>query len=217
MYISSDLFLFSLFVFLLYFCCFMVFTAESPVHSVLYLVLLFFNGAAVLFLTGVEFLSFVYIVVYVGAIAVLFLFVVMMLDVRSSENNPFWYVSAGFGLFLGFYFIFEFFFLFSLLNYQPVVVGGGWFVDVNSVWFKDWSLFLTSFSNIESLGFLVYITYVHLFLFGSIVLLLAMVGVIVLTRNSLKGIKRQEISYQVNRDFNRTLVLKSTMIFFFVF
>jgi NADH-quinone oxidoreductase subunit J len=165
----------------------MVIAAKNPVHSVLYLILAFVNAAGLFVLLGAEFLAMILIVVYVGAVAVLFLFVVMMLDVDFAE------LRQGF------------------LNYMPIgiVIGGVLFFELLSVVFF-WVInpnvpsaitapIPTGITNTEALGRVLYTQYVYYFQAAGVVLLVAMVGAIVLTLRHKPHVKRQNIANQVAR------------------
>ena len=165
----------------------MVISARNPVHSVLYLILAFVNAAGLFVMLGAEFLAMILIVVYVGAVAVLFLFVVMMLDVDFAE------LRQGF------------------LNYIPIggLVGGILFFEIFSValtWVINPSVpaALSSpipgnITNTEALGRVLYTQYVYYFQGAGVVLLVAMIGAIVLTLRHRPNVKRQNIAEQVAR------------------
>jgi len=167
----------------------MVIAARNPVHSVLFLILAFVNAAGLFVLLGAEFLAMILIVVYVGAVAVLFLFVVMMLDVDFAELRQ------------------------GVLNYLPIglVVGAILFFELLSVVFfwvigPSVSNFITapipaasSVSNTQALGLVLYTRYVYFFQAAGIILLVAMVGAIVLTLQHKPNVRRQNIAEQVAR------------------
>ena len=177
----------------------MVISARNPVHSVLFLILAFFNAAGLLILMEMEFLSLIFIVVYVGAIAVLFLFVVMMLNVKISEveDEVLQYLPVG-GT-IGLIFLFLIFFIIE-----------GDFVSFNG---QANSIYLYCFqqvdvvSNIETLGQLLYTEYLVYFLLAGVILLVAMVGAIVLTMSTRTSLRRQLIFQQVSRDFDNSTLL----------
>ncbi len=166
----------------------MVISARNPVHSVLFLILAFFNSAGLFVLLGAEFLAMVLVVVYVGAVAVLFLFVVMMLDVNLVR------MQEGF------------------LQYLPVgaMVGLVLLVELGLV-FTTWVVTpetgnlaaptpaLAEATNTVALGRLIYTKYFFLFQAAGLILLIAMVGAIVLTFRRRVGVRRQSISSQVHR------------------
>ncbi len=168
---------------------FMVIASRNPVHSVLFLILAFVNAAGLFVLLGAEFLAMILIVVYVGAVAVLFLFVVMMLDVDFAE------LRQGF------------------MNYLPVggVVGGIVLAELIFV-ALNWVIGagvpkaitspipnMTEVTNTEALGKVLYTTYIYFFQAAGLVLLVAMVGAIVLTLRHRVPVKRQDMAAQVRR------------------
>ena len=165
----------------------MVISARNPVHSVLFLILAFFNAAALFVLLGAEFLAMILVVVYVGAVAVLFLFVVMMLDIDFAE------LRAGFVRYamIGF--------AFAVLLAAEVVIAllgwsaGGLQLDQRIAPTPD------KMSNIEAIGHLLYSHYLFVFEGAGLVLLVAMIGAIVLTHRARGGVKGQKISRQVSR------------------
>jgi NADH-quinone oxidoreductase subunit J len=174
----------------------MVISARNPVHSVLFLILTFINAAGLLFLLEIEFLSFIFIVVYVGAIAVLFLFVVMMLDIKIVENNQnfskIFYVS-GLVLF-GTTFINE-----SFTNENDYLHSLNVYVN----WFKKLDLI----TNIEALGQILYTYYFVYVIIVGILLLIAMLGAIVLTLVINKNSRLQAIHNQVSRSSKNAVFL----------
>ncbi|MBP6011936.1 MAG: NADH-quinone oxidoreductase subunit J [Alphaproteobacteria bacterium] len=165
----------------------MVVSARNPVHSVLFLILAFFNAAALFVLLGAEFLAMVLVVVYVGAVAVLFLFVVMMLDIDFTELRQGFLNYLPIGVSVG-----------LLLLAELVIVGGAWVVspaaDVVAAHPTP-----TDVTNTEALGRILYTNYVHVFQGAGMVLLVAMIGAIVLTLRHREGVKRQSASAQVGR------------------
>ena len=161
----------------------LVITMKNPVHSVLFLILCFFNAAGLFVLTGAEFLAMILVVVYVGAVAVLFLFVVMMLDVDFTELRS------------------------GMLNYLPVggVIGlillaelvllfGTWVAPAGDV-----AASVDAVQNTRALGLVLYTKYVFFFQTAGLILLVAMIGAIVLTLRHRTGIKRQNVNTQVAR------------------
>ena len=166
---------------------FMVIAAKNPVHSVLYLILAFVNAAGLFVLLGAEFLAMILIVVYVGAVAVLFLFVVMMLDVDFAELRQGILQYLPIGLIVGFIFVAEL-----------VMVGAAW-VIAPSMPQSISAPIPTTITNTEALGRVLYTEYVYYFQAAGLVLLIAMVGAIVLTLRHKPYVKRQNISDQVAR------------------
>jgi len=166
---------------------FMVISARNPVHSVLFLILTFFNAAGLFVLLGAEFLAMILVIVYVGAVAVLFLFVVMMLDVDFVELKQGFlqYVPLG-GL------------VALILAGELVVVLGGFIVDPNFASGVGVAPIpaVAEISNTEAIGQLLYTRYIYFFQAAGIILLVAMIGAIVLTLHHKEGVKRQNISAQ---------------------
>ena len=176
----------------------MVVTARNPVHSVLFLVLTFFNAAGLFVLTGAEFLAMILVIVYVGAVAVLFLFVVMMLDINFVELREGFqrYLPIG-GL------------IAAILLGEIVFVGGIWAVapGVESA-LAEKVPEDSGLTNTEMLGRLLYTKYVYLFQLAGMVLFVAMVGAIVLTLRQRPGVRKQKIAEQVHRRREETVELK---------
>lgn len=162
----------------------MVVTSRNPVHSVLFLILAFVNAAGLFMLLGAEFLAMILIVVYVGAVAVLFLFVIMMLDVDFAELRQGFIEYLPFGLLIGAVFLAEL-----------LLVAGGWIMN------PAISKAITSpipggISNTEALGLVLYTRYLPYFQLSGLVLLVAMIGAIVLTLRHKPSVKRQDINVQ---------------------
>jgi NADH-quinone oxidoreductase subunit J len=174
----------------------MVISARNPVHSVLFLILTFINAAGLLFLLEIEFLSFIFIVVYVGAIAVLFLFVVMMLDIKIAESNQnfskFFYVSVLvlFGT--------------TFIN-EPFTTENDYLHSLNIYvnWFKKLDLI----TNIEALGQILYTYYFAYIIIVGILLLIAMLGAVVLTLVINKNSRSQATHNQISRSSKNAVFL----------
>jgi len=181
---------FYLFAFMAVAAAFMVIAARNPVHSVLYLILTFFNAAALFLLTGAEFLAMILLVVYVGAVAVLFLFVVMMLDVDFAELKQGALQYAPIGAVVGL----------ILLAELVIVVGGYTFSPDLGKAIAEPTPDLATRHNTAALGDILYTDYLFFFQIAGMVLLVAMIGAIVLTLRHKPGIKRQSIAAQVARD-----------------
>jgi NADH-quinone oxidoreductase subunit J len=165
----------------------LVITAKNPVHAVLFLILTFFNAAGLFVLLGAEFLAMLLVIVYVGAVAVLFLFVVMMLDVDFAELRAGFIKNAPVGLIVGGIVMAELVALFGVYGFELGVGKQLAAVAPEGV------------SNTKALGLLIYTRYAYFFQGAGLVLLVAMVGAIVLTLRHKEGVKRQSISAQVNR------------------
>lgn len=192
--------LFSFLSFLLVFSAILVISAQNPVHSVFFLVLVFFTSAFLLFLLEVEFISLLFVLVYVGAIAVLFLFVVMMLDIKITkyEKDLFFYIPIG--GFLGVIFFLEVF-LSLQENLVPFLPSSG------RETYTDWLTMVDSLTNLDVLGQILYTYYFFYFLIAGIILLLAMVGAIVLTLNFTQKAKHQFVFRQILREKKNSMYL----------
>ncbi len=165
----------------------MVVSARNPVHSVLFLILAFFNAAGLFVLIGAEFVAMILIVVYVGAVLVLFLFVVMMLDVDFAELRQGFLQYLPVGVLVGVVFLAE-----LLLVVGAWVIGPGMPQAISSP-------IPATITNTEALGRVLYTQYVYYFQAAGLVLLVAMIGAIVLTLRHRPSVKRQNISDQVAR------------------
>lgn len=166
-----------------------VIMARNPVHSVLWLILAFFNAAGLMVLVGAEFIAALLVIVYVGAVAVLFLFVVMMLDIDFAELRAGFVKNFPLGLAV------------ALVLIAELVLGiGAYRAGELQLGMPDGSAApLLGESNIENIGALLYSEYLFLFESAGIILLVAMVGAIVLTHRERKGTRPQDISKQVRR------------------
>jgi NADH-quinone oxidoreductase subunit J len=162
----------------------MVIVSRNPVHSVLYLILAFVNASGLFVLMGAEFLAMILVVVYVGAVAVLFLFVIMMLDVDFAQLREGFIEYLPVGLVIGGIFMFEL-----------LLVAGSWLIQPATTKAIT-SAIPTNVSNTEALGLVLYTKYIHYFQLAGIVLLVAMIGAIVLTLRHKAAVKRQDINVQ---------------------
>jgi len=182
----------------------MVIRSENPVHSVLFLVLVFFNTAGLLLLLEVEFLAMLFIIVYVGAIAVLFLFVVMMLDIKTKHNSAELFKYLPVGALIGSTFMFQ---VYTLICHNTNMDPSS---DLNLVMgekYIDWSTKAVQITNIEVLGQIMYTHYFVWFLVAGFILLVAMIGAIVLTVQVQSNVRRQQVFQQVSRDFESAVFL----------
>ena len=168
----------------------MVIVARNPVHAVLFLILAFFNAAGLFVLLGAEFLAMLLVIVYVGAVSVLFLFVVMMLDVDFAELRAGFIRNAPLGLFIGGILAVELVMVLGLRSIEPTVAAGALASPTPAA---------AGVSNTAALGRLIYTTYVYLFQGAGLILLVAMIGAIVLTLRHKDGVKRQSVAAQVAR------------------
>ncbi len=162
----------------------MVIASRNPVHSVLFLILAFVNASGLFILLGAEFLAMILVVVYVGAVAVLFLFVIMMLDVDFAALREGFLEYLPVGLLVGAIFLAEL-----------LLVAGGWVINP-TVAKSITAPIPGNVSNTEAIGLVLYTTYIHYFQIAALVLLVAMIGAIVLTLRHKANVKRQNISVQ---------------------
>jgi NADH-quinone oxidoreductase subunit J len=166
---------------------FMVITVKNPVHAVLFLILAFFNAAGLFVLLGAEFLAMILIVVYVGAVLVLFLFVVMMLDVDFAELKAGFLKYMPVGATIG-----------ILLLVELILILGAW-VTAPEIAAQAPAPPAADISNTEALGLILYTRYVYLFEAAGLILLVAMIGAIVLTLQHKRDVRRQSVAAQVAR------------------
>ena len=165
----------------------MVIASRNPVHSVLFLILAFVNASGLFVLMGAEFLAMMLIVVYVGAVAVLFLFVIMMLDVDFVELREGFIQYLPVGIVIGGIFLFE---LLLTVSYRIITPGTTKTIT---------AAIPIDVTNTEALGLVLYTKYIHYFQLSGMVLLVAMIGAIVLTLRSREGVRRQKIAQQIGR------------------
>lgn len=177
---------------------FMVIAARNPVHSVLFLILAFFNAAALFVLLGAEFLALILVIVYVGAVAVLFLFVVMMLDVDFAELRQGFLQYLPVGALVG-----------IILLIELVLVFGSWVIAPEAAGIAAAPApAIAEVHNTRALGQIVYTQYVYLFQAAGMILLIAMIGAIVLTLRHKPNVKRQVIRNQVGRKREDAIEMK---------
>lgn len=161
--------------------------SRNPVHSVLWLILAFFNAAGLMVLVGAEFIAMLLVIVYVGAVAVLFLFVVMMLDIDFAELRSGFVRYGFFGLLIA-----------LVLAGELVIAGGAWSAGAIDLGNRTAPV-PAEMSNIQAIGALIYSKYLYIFEAAGLVLLVAMIGAIVLTHRERKDVRPQNISDQVKR------------------
>jgi NADH-quinone oxidoreductase subunit J len=176
----------------------LVVTARNPVHSVLWLILAFFSAAGLFVLLGAEFLAMLLVVVYVGAVAVLFLFVVMMLDVDFLK------LREGYAKYLPIGGVVAAVLLAEMIVVSSAVIQGGATAGLTGPGAPD-----PDMSNVEAIGRVLYTDYIYFFQAAGIVLLIAMIGAITLTLRHKTHVKRQNISDQVNRSAAKAMEIKS--------
>ncbi|AQR61957.1 NADH:ubiquinone oxidoreductase subunit J [Brevundimonas sp. LM2] len=178
----------------------LVVTARNPVHSVLWLILAFFSSAGLFVLLGAEFLAMLLVVVYVGAVAVLFLFVVMMLDVDFVR------LREGYATYLPLAAIVAGVLLAEMIMISIVVVQGGAASDALAP-----AVATADASNVETIGRVLYTDYIYFFQAAGIVLLIAMIGAIVLTLRKKPSVRRQDPGEQTNRDRKTSVEIKGVV------
>ena len=170
----------------------MVTAARNTVHSVFFLILDFISISCLFIMIGAEFLGMIMLIVYVGAVAVLFLFVVMMLNVAQQKNQWFGSTKSSshipIGLFVSLIIFFELIIVVSGWKYKPDLLNASTIVISNTT------------SNTHSLGNVLYTDYIHLFQLSGMILLVAMIGAIVLTFRERPGVKRQSYIKQISRE-----------------
>ena len=171
----------------------MVTASKNTVHSVFFLILDFISISCLFIMIGAEFLGMIMLIVYVGAVAVLFLFVVMMLNVAQQKNQ--WFSSSQSSRHIPIGLIIS-----TIIFFELIIVIGGWkykpelFENINST-----SLF-EGVSNTHSLGEILYTDYIHVFQISGMILLVAMIGAIVLTFRQREGVKKQSYIKQISRE-----------------
>jgi NADH-quinone oxidoreductase subunit J len=170
----------------------MVTVSKNTVHSVFFLILDFISISCLFIMIGAEFLGMIMLIVYVGAVAVLFLFVVMMLNVAQQKNQ--WFTSSNtsghipIGLIIS-----------TIIFFELIIVVGGWkykpdLLNASSIIINN------NISNTHSLGKVLYTDYIHIFQLSGMILLVAMIGAIVLTFRERSGVKRQSYFSQISRE-----------------
>ena len=176
----------------------MVISAKNPVHSVLFLILAFFNGAGLFVLVGAEFLAMIMVIVYVGAVAVLFMFVVMMLDINFVELRQGFLQYFPIGLLIGLILLVELILILTSQFKEPQILA------VSSLPIPP----IKEIENTKALGNVLYTKYIYLFQAGGMILLTAMIGELVLTLRTRPGIKKQVIAKQVSRKREDSVEIK---------
>ena len=169
----------------------MVVVSRNTVHAVFFLILDFISISCLFIMVGAEFLGMIMLIVYVGAVAVLFLFVVMMLNVAQQKNQ--WFVSEEnsghipVGLLIS-----------AIIFFELIIVIGGWKYKPDL--FETTNLITNEISNTHSLGEILYTDYIHVFQISGMILLVAMIGAIVLTFRQREGVKKQNYIKQISRE-----------------
>ena len=170
----------------------MVTASKNTVHSVFFLILDFISISCLFIMIGAEFLGMIMLIVYVGAVAVLFLFVVMMLNVAQQKNQ--WFLSKSSSRHIPIGLIIS-----SIIFFELIIVVGGWKYKPDLVEVTNMSL-NNNISNTHSLGQVLYTDYIHIFQISGMILLVAMIGAIVLTYRQREGVKKQSYIKQISRE-----------------
>ena len=171
----------------------MVTASKNTVHSVFFLILDFISVSCLFIMIGAEFLGMIMLIVYVGAVAVLFLFVVMMLNVAQQKNQ--WFLSSQssrhipIGLIIG-----------TIIFFELIIVVGGWKYKPELFEKTNSTSSFEGISNTHSLGQILYTDYIHIFQISGMILLVAMIGAIVLTFRQREGVKKQSYIKQISRE-----------------
>jgi len=180
----------------------LVIASRNPVHSVLFLILAFFNAAGLFVLMGAEYLAMILVVVYVGAVAVLFMFVVMMLDINFVEMRQGFLQYLPIGGLIG-----------LILLVELVFIVAGWQIAPEAA--SSIAVPVPSpevMTNTHAIGQVLYTKYIYLFQVAGLVLLVAMIGAIVLTHRRREGVRKQNISAQVARDPKEAVELRDVEV-----
>ena len=170
----------------------MVTASKNTVHSVFFLILDFISISCLFIMIGAEFLGMIMLIVYVGAVAVLFLFVVMMLNVAQQKNQ--WFLSKSSSSHIPIGLIIS-----AIIFFELIIVVGGWKYKPDLVNPINSSL-TNEISNTHSLGQVLYTDYIHIFQISGMILLIAMIGAIVLTFRQREGVKKQSYLKQISRE-----------------
>jgi len=170
----------------------MVTVSKNTVHSVFFLILDFISISCLFIMIGAEFLGMIMLIIYVGAVAVLFLFVVMMLNVAQQKNQ--WFSARESSKHIPIGLIIS-----TIIFFELIIVIGGWKYKPDLV--SSMSLNIdNSISNTHAIGFVLYTDYIHIFQLSGMILLVAMIGAIVLTFRKRSGVKRQSYFSQISRE-----------------
>jgi NADH-quinone oxidoreductase subunit J len=172
----------------------MVTVSKNTVHSVFFLILDFISISCLFIMIGAEFLGMIMLIVYVGAVAVLFLFVVMMLNVAQQKNQ--WFAASDTSKHIPLGLIIS-----TIIFFELIIVIGGWKYKPDLATFSTLTID-KSLSNTHSLGQVLYTDYIHIFQISGMILLVAMIGAIVLTYRQRTGVKKQSYFSQISRERN---------------
>ena len=181
------------------FSALMVITSRNTVNSVFFLILDFISIGCLFIMVGAEFLGIILLIVYVGAVAVLFLFVVMMLNVAQQKNE--WFVSTKSSTHIPFGILFS-----VIIFFELIIVIGGWKYKSDVSTLSSLNI-ISATTNTHSIGNVLYTDYIHLFQLCGMILLISMIGAIVLTFRKRSGLKRQSYFNQISREKKETIEL----------
>ncbi|MAW01778.1 MAG: NADH:ubiquinone oxidoreductase subunit J [Candidatus Pelagibacter sp.] len=179
----------------------MVISAKNTIHAVFFLILDFVSISCLFIMLGAEFLGMITLIVYVGAVAVLFLFVVMMININFSELKSGFLNYLPFGSLIGLVILLELFIMVGAWKYKPE------FLNTSDLTFSK------NISNTESIGNVIYTDYIHYFQISGVILLVAMIGAILLTFQKRDFLKRQSITDQVSRERSDSVIIKKVESF----
>ena len=184
--------IFYIFSFIAIFSAIMVVASKNTIHSVFFLILDFISISCLFIMIGAEFLGMIMLIVYVGAVAILFLFVVMMLNVAQQKNE--WFTSRDSSAHIPIGLLVS-----LIIFFELIIVIGGWKYKLDLV--DSISIEINStITNTQSLGNVIYTDYIHLFQLSGMILLVAMIGAIVLTFRERSGVRRQSYFKQISRE-----------------
>ena len=179
----------------------MVISSKNTIHAVFFLILDFVSISCLFIMLGAEFLGMITLIVYVGAVAVLFLFVVMMININFSELKSGFLNYLPFGSLIGLVILLELFIMVGAWKYKPE------FLNTSDLTFSK------NISNTESIGNVIYTDYIHYFQISGVILLVAMIGAILLTFQKRDFLKRQSITDQVSRERSDSVIIKKVESF----
>jgi len=194
------LYFFTLLVFLIIFNSLMIIFSTNPIHSIFFLIVVFICSTIFLLLLEVEFIAMLFLIIYIGAITVLFLFVIMMLNVKIIEFNEKFAMYLPIGIFIGLIFFFEIFYVINenLVIWKqayPLFLDNKVIISTNYEHY-DYIYVITVLNNVQQLAIILYSKFGYLFILAGIILLIAMLGAIVLTLNKHFKNKRQDYYLQ---------------------
>jgi NADH-quinone oxidoreductase subunit J len=198
----NDFFFFVFFSLFIFVFSIFVILSKNPIYSILSLVLLFFNSAGLLILLGVEFLGMLFLIIYIGAIAVLFLFVVMMLNIKTVQADLLFFRYFPLILFIFFLFLISVNMNLNVLNLQMLFYN--FYFNPFVFWYDN----VKMLDNVFVIGYILYTYFFYLFLVSGLILLISMLGAISLTLHKRNDVKKQQIFKQIENNFEISLTWK---------